>query len=60
VVHNEGVGIEYPAKLHESFCVIKVDGFQYKVVEEAVLMLDRKPDHELNKIVHTLNIKDKL
>jgi hypothetical protein len=28
--------------------VIQVDGFQYKVLEDAVLFLDTKPDHRIN------------
>lgn len=51
MVHNEAVGIEYPPKKWEEFAIVKVDGFQYKVMEDTTLVLDIKPDHEINKLV---------
>lgn len=32
VVHNPAVGIEYPPRQEETFAVVQVDGFQYKVL----------------------------
>lgn len=45
VIHNPAVGIEYPPRPEETFAVVQVDGFQYKVLEDAVLILDTKAEH---------------
>jgi hypothetical protein len=50
-VHNPAVGIEYPSKSEETFAVIQVDGFQYKVLEDALIILDTKKDHQINQPV---------
>ena len=42
VIHNPAVGIEYPPKPNEQFAVIQVDGFQYKIMEDSILLLDTK------------------
>lgn len=54
VVHNQALGIEYPPKLHEQFAIIQVDGFQYKVLEDTILILDTKAEHEINKVVQNM------
>lgn len=51
VVHNAAVGVQFPALPTEEFCIILVDNFQYKVMKDSVLVLDRKPEHDLNLIV---------
>lgn len=51
VIHNPAVGIEYPPSPEGVFAVVQVDGFQYKVLEDAVLMLDTKKDHQINQTV---------
>ena len=45
------MGIQYPPAKNEIFCVVKVNGFQYKVSEDCVLILDTTEDHEINKTV---------
>jgi ribosomal protein L21 len=45
------LGIEYPPKQHEQFAIIQVDGFQYKVLEDTILILDTKKDHSINEPV---------
>lgn len=51
VVHNTAVGINYPTKLEETFAVVQVDGFQYKIFSDALLILDTKKDHLINQTV---------
>ena len=51
VVHNPALGIEYPPETAKQFAVIQVDGFQYKVMEDAMLFLDTKKDHAINEPV---------
>lgn len=60
VIHNPALGIEYPPKQHNQFAIVQVDGFQYKVMKDTVLMLDTKEDHAINKIVLQLNNQDLL
>ena len=45
VVHNSAVGVQYPPPTDQQFAVIQVDGFQYKVMQDTMLLLDTKPDH---------------
>jgi len=51
VVHNPALGIEYPPRSDKQFAVVQVDGFQYKVMEDTILILDHKPEHAINQPV---------
>jgi large subunit ribosomal protein L21 len=51
VVHNSAVGIAYPPGKNEIFCVIKANGFQYKVTEDCLLIVDTTEEHEINKTI---------
>lgn len=51
-MHNSSVGIEYPSKLAETFAVVQIDGFQYKIYEDALLILDIKKEHAINQKVY--------
>jgi hypothetical protein len=48
VIHNPALGIEYPPTASKQFAVVQVDGFQYKVMEDTILLLDTKQDHAIN------------
>jgi hypothetical protein len=50
VVHNPALGIKTPSK-EAIFAVIRVDRRQFKVTHECMILLDTKPEHELNKKV---------
>ncbi len=51
VLHNEAVGVQFPPSAHQQFAIVKIDGFQYKVLVDSMLMLDTKPDHAINQTV---------
>ena len=51
VVHNPTLGIEYPPQPDKQFAVVQVDGFQYKVMQDTLLILVHKPDHAINQPV---------
>lgn len=60
VVHNPTLGIEYPPQPDKQFAVIQVDGFQYKVMEDTILILDHKEDHSINQPVRTRSFRSSL
>jgi hypothetical protein len=50
IVHNPAVGVKTPER-ESMFAVLKVDNKQFKVTNDCMIVLDRKPEHEINQKV---------
>ncbi len=48
IVHNPVLGIELPVKENEIFAVIEINGMQYKVTQDDVVVSDWLADYDIN------------